>query len=346
MLAARVVQCRASLLYLDCRGRVAYPSCNRREDSLAEVRGALVHIGVHKTATSLLQEELFAAIPEIWSVGIRASLTDPELMRLRSDIFVADRQAFETRLEYWRAYLSSRPGRLVVYSDEKFSTGVLSVFGCRFPTGYAVDRVEAATRIVAVLRNARVLCVLREQKSYLVSMYLQLQKAGLVNVEFEEWLAGEWERRDTASFVRSGDYNDLLRIWEHSVGINNIVVVTYEQLSAEPQRFFEAVASAIGLDASVVERAFASRRVNERVSSVEISLRKLLARFPVHAPVRPLLRSKWGQAALRRVFSRASRQYAEMTPTWAARCNDYFASGNRAVMDRYSLPLGVYGYSV
>lgn len=285
-------------------------------------------------------------MPRVWSVGKPPSLVDAKLAELRKDLFVADRRAFESRAASWREFLRKRPDCTMVYSDEAISTGAQSLARMRLPAGHALDRVEIAQRLCDVLPNPRVLIVIREQKSFLSSFYLQLQKEGLEFGPFDDWLRGEWDRKEYASVVRAADYSDLVDLWDGLVGAENVFVSCFEFLSVDRARFFADIGRATALSPSQVAHAFEQVRVNDRTSRAEIAIRRFLRRFPVHAPIRPLLRSDIARAAVRAVFSGAARQSADMSNLWIQKCDNYYASSNARLGERIGVDLAGLGYSM
>ena len=136
----------------------------------------LVHIGLHKTATSWLQENLFTRM-ELGFYGPAESRKRRALVKNVGHFLVADESGhlineWEFDARAVRASLASfeaREGLWPVVSYERLSGHPLS-------NGF--DRQMICHRIKAVFPKARILICIREQRAIILSNYVQYLRNG------------------------------------------------------------------------------------------------------------------------------------------------------------------------
>jgi hypothetical protein len=187
------------------------------------VTGPLLHVGLHRTATTWWQEGLLATHPGL--VLLDDHLRPWQDPVLRSLVAVSDR-TFEP--ESARAAYRSHPGlptdgRVPVLSAERLS-------GHPFSGG--ADALAIARRVVEAFPAARVLVGIREQAAWLESLYGQMVREGYPGTIRDFAFSGWWKGRGFDL-----DYlllDRLVGTYVEGLGLERVLVVPVEDLRADP----------------------------------------------------------------------------------------------------------------
>jgi hypothetical protein len=308
----------------------------------------LVHIGYHKTGSSWLQRFVFTrkARAGFWAFnkGRNGPITD---LLIRPNALDFDPDA--ARARFSQLIRQALP-RVPVVSSERLS-------------GHAVtgghDSKDLAERLAAVFPQARVLIVIREQGTALLSTYRQYVRAG-----------GPWTLQqfldppvDVQIRVPVFDpnhfaYDRLIRAYLGLFDEENVLVLPYELLRDDPRRFVASIArfSNCTLPDGFLESLPADDRPNRGSSAAVTRAKRVLNRLVVRgdlnpAPLLPLPRAAaalrtWVESLDRFVPTQAAaRMENRDREVIAAWLGDRYAGSNRSTSDLCSLDLASYGYS-
>jgi hypothetical protein len=197
----------------------------------------LLHIGYHKTGSRWLRF-LFFGNPQTGFGWVGKTGVDHPVRRLvgaRPLEFDAaeSRNEFEPLLE-----------RIV--ADELFPVVSFERFsGNPFSGGY--DSKEIADRLVQVFPDARVLVVIREQRSMIVSTYKQYVREGGALPPRKFMLPPRSRSLRVPWFdLRHFEYHHLLAYYRRLFGPNSVLVLPYEQFVTDPSSFVEQIARSAG----------------------------------------------------------------------------------------------------
>lgn len=313
----------------------------------------VIHIGLHKTATTSLQHILFGKHSDLEAIGLPNSRHDPQLLQFRNCLFGATDSEFDTQLEVFSSVIQQKAGgRTIVFSEENLSTGELrspplsnppygNVTYPYFADGITVSRAQLADRLAKLFPNATVLVVIREQLSYLKSYFLQMQKTGRLVEDFDSWLCDQFELPKAPEFIDMLDYQKLISIWRDAFPQGRIKVVCYETLLREPDTFYRDIATVLGLRPEDVSAAMTTEVKNTRVSNFEIFLRPIVAKIP---GAWSILRLPLIRTVARMVRSRLPKQSATIDSDIQKRLIEMFALQNSIVATECDLPLLKLGY--
>lgn len=312
----------------------------------AAVPPVIFHVGFPKTATTMLQGAVFARLQHVANIGKPYPPSGPEqhhsdpgaltpLPRAIRHLAVADRQAYDPAAEAAvregiAAALAS--GRTVLLSEEI----LVSV--------RRNDPVEVARRLHRVWPDARILITLREQRSFLVSHYLddvKRERQWEHTSSFRRWLEEE-RSRSLRGIWHMAQYADTVALYAGLFGKDRIHVLLFEDMTSDRLRFAAGLAGALDVPAEEIGGLLAAARpVKKRVS------RGRALAHQISATIAP--------AALRRPLSRALRQLlsfdsAPARPRIPAALSEplrrFYADGNRQLEAEYGLKLAGYGYAV
>ena len=189
----------------------------------------LLHVGLQKTGTTWLQRHGFAAVADF------NVLTYSKATRVIRQIGT-----------YLDGSLDCGRDGIRQAVDESPATPVISFEGISNPWGWTVSRQRTrAQKLKDLLPEARVLLVIREQTLMLSSLYAQYVKeggyapfsvfaeGGAPNAQFsKEWLK----------------YHHHFDAYQSTFGRSNVMVLPYEVLRSDAQRFLETVATFAGVE--------------------------------------------------------------------------------------------------
>jgi Sulfotransferase family len=227
----------------------------------------LVHIGYHKTGTTWLQREVFS----------RPKVGFSQLGGAQRLIAV---NAFSFKPRKVRNHMERRIGEVrdlgltPVLSSERLS-------GAPHFGGY--DSEIIADRLAAVLPNARIMVVIREQREMFLSIYKQyIRRGGAASLR--QYLAaprdGYWMPQFRFEYL---EYHRLISRYQDLFGGRNVLVLPYELLRARPGDFLAKVSEFVGLPPAEPR----NQPMNVSLSALSLSLRRHANRYLVLDPVNP-----------------------------------------------------------
>lgn len=233
----------------------------------------LIHIGYHKTGSSWLQRHLFSASNQAFAAPLHRrddvfqQIVMPNGLDFRSD---RCRQALAPRLRD-----AAAGPRVPVISAERLS-------GSPYSGGY--DSKELANRLQAVFPEARILIVIREQVSMLVSTYkAYVDKGGMCSLR--EFFSPPARARgripwfDAAHF----SYHRLIEHYHELFGPSRVLVLAFEQLRNDPLEFTHEIVRFAGAERNAGSHS--ERQVNPGIDASIIGLRRRLNPLLVRDPL-------------------------------------------------------------
>lgn len=303
----------------------------------------LVHVGFHKTASTLLQKMLFART----DLGFERPRDDR--VRIQGDFVKMgpfDAMPEAVARDYRRAAReAASAGRTLVISHERLSG---------YPASGAFDAPLIAQRIKDCLPDARILIFVREQCDLINSFYSQYITDGgwmslrclATPVQPRMYRRPQFEL-DTFAFVKTIEH------YRNLFGAHNVLVIPYEALRHDPLMVAQAIAEHAGQDPARIPANIFETRANSGMPILMQMLRRHLNglvnrnQLAPHAPIRfgPFdrwyVRTKWlfeWTRAIDRPFrSRLQRRIRAMV-------GDHFAQTNRELQQLTSYDLQRFGY--
>jgi Sulfotransferase family len=315
------------------------------------VSAVLVHIGYHKTGTKWLRAALFRDPATGYGWVPKESPPVRALVRERPLEF--DAAATRAQLEPLVAEVE-QAGLLPVVCWGRFA-------GQAFSGGH--DAKEIADRLHAVLPESRILAVIREQQSMIVSTYKQYVKAGGA-ASLRSFLepADEQGFRVPTFDYEYFEYDRLLGYYRSLFGADSVLVLPYEQLVRDRREFVTRVADFAGRPVAedVLERMLRAKRTNPAQSALVLGATRPLNRFGPRNELNPspLLDSKRIAAFAAQVRKKvdpagfgptralAERSERRLRDAVAAAVGDRYANSNRVTAELFGLALESYGWPV
>jgi Sulfotransferase family len=229
----------------------------------------LLHIGYHKTGSSWLQQYLFRADGHPFRRADRRQVNEifvrPNPLDFKAD---SARQALGSFLSQ-----AAEDRAVPVLSQERLSGGMET-------GGY--DSKENAQRLAAVFPEAKVLIVIRQQISMILSSYKQYARKGGV-MSLKRFIKPTRRLRSTQQFdLAHFEYHRLIAHYQNLFGFERVLVLPYELFRADANAFVERIYRFCQLEPKTVTQT--GKRVNVSFSgpvlAVKLWFNRLFARGP------------------------------------------------------------------
>ncbi len=304
----------------------------------------VIHIGYPKAGSSWLQEIVFnspdfgfASVPR-HDISLDFGVPGP---------FEFNPKATHARYEPLLAQ-AEREGRVLVLSQE-FLAG----------NGYlngGVDAREYADRLKAVFPHARILIVIREQSSFLLSFYKMdvCFNGGFFGLE--EFLEPKWNFSRRSQFLpRYVKYDGLISHYFDLFGRQNVLVLLFELLCQQTSDFVERIAQFAG-GITAADWVPPESGINVGRSMRTVSLQRVVNRALTSRPentirIPPRLGTWLNRGFFfvleNRVISKLGRPDERLYLERIDRLmGDYYKDSNCRTQDLTGLDLARYGYKL
>ena len=308
----------------------------------------LLHIGYHKTGSRWLRF-LFFGNPQTGFGWVDKTAPDHPVRQLvgaRPFEFDAasSRAAFDPLLRK-----VEDEGLFPVVSFERFS-------GNPFSGGY--DSKEIANRLAEVFPDARILVVIREQRSMIVSTYKQYVREGgaLPPRQFIKPPTSKSMRVPWFD-LRHFEYHHLLSYYRQLFGSDRVLALTFEQFAADPVAFVQEIAQFAGrpLPADALRSLQFEQRSNPSPSAPAIEVRRWLNKLGVQSELNPA--PVFTSPAVKRLGVKvqrttlvpralAARGDAKLRKTVAAKIGDRYVGSNGITGELTGIDLASHGWMI
>lgn len=315
---------------------------DRNAGGLPEADGVdiLIHVGLHKTATTWLQNEVFGHSAEI-VYQQDFGPTHRAFLLPRADEFSLGvvRKEFGALLE--RARREAKP---LVISDEALG-------GVAFHQKYF--REIAALRLRAAFPAARILISVREQNALLISLYGEYLRYGYCST-LDRFLARQSGRRNVEPVLDYAfyEYDRTLAFYQGLFGPDRAIAVPMEWSVARPAEFMARLGAVLGCSLTLPPQTQSTRKVRPAYSGWARSVQRFLNGFESQDSRSLLNRGRWSSNSI-------AFQIDRRTPGWARKrsseqqrqtverlVGDYFAPSNARFAKRSGFDLAALGYKV
>lgn len=300
----------------------------------------LIHAGLHKTGTTWLQRRVFEAKhgTEIQYCGnlnlLYRQFLLPDITNFSP---AAARSAFDPILN-----TAAGAGQLAVISGENLA-------GRPFHARH--QREIVAERLAATFPDACILLTIREQEAILYSMYGQYLRFG-----YSSSLRSFLRQPPPGSSFRPVldlifyDYAHLVRTYEQFFPPENILVVPFERMVADPNAVLSYLVQKTGCTLSAMDPESSMRSANAAWSDLAYEALRHLNRFNSQD-------SRWQHKPGRFSPNSVARYVDRLTPSRLRRSmlgarrrlireivGDYYARSNTLASARIGIDLAQFGY--
>ncbi len=331
----------------------------------------IIHIGMARTATTMLQREVFAHHSGINYLGkpFSSASSGPQTgtgRRLGEDIIANvwrldslayDGEENKKKLEtFFSETEFPENGNPVLISEEGLSGALLA------------DRGLVATRLKELFGQAKILITIRSQFTCVPSLYGHYSRKGITSdPSFDGWLKKVVQPTTFADdtqqwMLRQYRHHDLLRLYQDVFSPSAVKVVMYEQMLEDPAAFSRELSEFLGAEEEESKRLlYDAGQLNRRLSPNGVKLEKtystieagyrdlrkrFLPGFSLRANAPWLWRLNKGMFQSKYVPSAGlvKPQKAILSEESRKRLLHYYAEDNRALALATGLDLSKYGY--
>lgn len=287
-----------------------------------------VHIGLPKTATTTLQQQVFAGHPEVLYFGPKANY--PEFDEVMMGLCFADGLNYDADLGcrvVERVFASPQGGeKPVVVSHEAV-------------TAQGGDRRLKAERLKALFPDARIVLTVRRPEDMLVSVYFQWLKGfggkRLEASSLDAWLDQDWRDPWRGNFLRL-QYGKILDLYRALFGDENVLLLFFEDLIDDRAKFARQLSEFIGVDSETTDHLLAQDKSNLRVTSLRYSEVRLYSSFPLLQHLQSLKRFLPDSLRTFVKGGMGSEATQKLSPEWRQRIRDYAKAENQALEREFS----------
>ena len=308
----------------------------------------LLHIGYHKTGSRWLRHLFFGNPATGYGWVDKAGEDHPVRRLVAARPLEFDAAAARAEFEPLLAGIVDE-GLSPVVSFERLS-------GNPFSGGY--DSKEIADRLVQVFPDARVLIVIREQRSMIVSTYKQYVREGGA-LPVTKFMRPPRSRSLRVPWfdLRHFEYHHLIGYYRRLFGDERVLTLPYEQFRADPRSFVERLAEFAGrpLTAGQLDGLPFESTTNPGPPATTISVRRRLNVLgvrtdlnpapPLASPVFWRLGKRIDRMALAPTGA-VTREEEKLRRTVADRVGDIYAESNRRTGEMIDVDLGAYGWMI
>jgi hypothetical protein len=213
----------------------------------------LIHIGYHKTGTTWLQQELFTLKSEVF---IPISKSDKGHSSLARD-FVWSKDgyllnSFDTNEQNIREGLckllknENPKDKILVMSHERLS-------GSPHSSGF--DSSIISKRIQKSFPNSKILIIIREQTSWILSNYFQYLSMGGTHT-LKKYLNTKYDGKRPGFSPNHLEYHHLIKDYQKRFGEKNVLVLTYEMFNSDKKVFIKKLSDFVEKEIYLNPRQF------------------------------------------------------------------------------------------
>lgn len=309
-----------------------------------------IHIGLPKAASTWLQDYVMGNA----DLGFCRPKIGSDLMKAFVYEHGFDFDAAAVRAMY-DAHRDDQPNTVSWLSYERLA-------GIAASGGY--DTKEIADRIAAVFPEAKVLIVIREQKSIILSNYKQSIKAGGVAplAAYLNTPKPHVTRPMPRFSFKYFEYHRLIAYYQQLIGVDNVLVLPYEFLQEDPRAFVTRIVTFADMPEpsdAVLDRIPFDTQPRSARGPIETYLKRYISAF--FAPrndINPnaLFPSEFLSKGLTFVVRSAERYLVpsgikhklqdNLKSRVAQSVGDYYRESNRKTQDLTGLDLSRYGYDL
>jgi hypothetical protein len=310
----------------------------------------VLHVGLHKTGTTFLQERVFPALPGVRFVHpLHVQRPDDgPIERFMFELFFRnaaciDVEAHRRAIDAWLAEVAEPT---VLISSE-------AIVG--WPIENHSNLAVNAEYLARMFPAAKIWLVVRRQDRWVESAYAQLLKAGF-STSIERYLnyrGGRFDRYNVGLYhgpnvdARDLDWNAFDLHYRARFGDDAVCTLPFELFVADSEDFLRRFYAFAMIEGGPFPDT--GERVNERWSPLAAGVAKLVNKVPM--PVKRALRDRLGKgwhpsAVISRTLGPLlpGRRSSFLSPELGAKLLHLHHAGNRALGERIGVDLATYGY--
>jgi hypothetical protein len=292
----------------------------------------IIHIGGNKTASSLLQRQLFKKDTRIQYLGEESSSNSQDIELLSTLINCDDSFYSEELTRSWfLAQSCDQDPEIFLFSSEDIMTS-LSPSVC-------------AQRLNRLLPDAEIVMVIRNQLTAWPSWYAN-HGTFLKNVprrywksyvSFKDWLEYCFSF-PKQSPVEAMNYYRFYKIFTSIFGKNRVHIILYEDLIENPETFYQTWAQLLNFETEEVTYMLSKKSERPRISNRYLKLHRLTGLFPSLTSSLAKVISPW--------IHQGKKASVPISKNHNTLISNYYSQSNAALSKEIGIDLSQYGYPI
>lgn len=219
----------------------------------------LIHIGYHKTASSWLQQKIFTSDSKVFEPLSRKTYGQSTLAKLffcdgihMLSPFDDNEIKIKNEIDHILNSCKTKE-KVFVLSHERLSGN---------PNSGGFDAKKIAWMLKAIFPDGKVLILIREQKSFLLSYYFQYLAVG-GTFSIEKYLTKPYDGRIPFFSPNHINYYPLINEYYNLFREDNVLIIPYELFCTDPGLFLDRLERFLGVTVDVEVEVF-SERINQK----------------------------------------------------------------------------------
>ncbi|MGJ8593503.1 MAG: sulfotransferase domain-containing protein [Aquaticitalea sp.] len=320
------------------------------------MHNTLIHIGLHKTGTTWLQNELF--INGNSSFEPLSNNTRPKGYSSLAMDFVLDHNAsllnsFDSNEMVIKHNLD------IILKQKKIENKVLVMSHERlsgYPSSAGFDGSIIMRRIKNVFPSAKILIMIREQKSLLLSNYFQYLKEGGVR-NIDKYLNSKYDARVPNLSENYFHFHYMISEYQNLFGKENVLVMPYEIFNLEKDVFINQLSLFLKKDIHIAAEKFSIKHNTKSHQFVNYHFRWLnyfiysssslnsanALKYPLIKTFALKFKNLMFQFSSQKMDKKTKQNLQYKVEKWSY---GKFAESNRITSDLIGVDLSTLGYSV
>jgi hypothetical protein len=291
----------------------------RRRASMLDV--PVIHVGVPKSATTSLEENLFEHHPGILNVG-RPFRRGPA-RRAFYDALADDPASYASEMRTFCEREAA--GRKVVFCDDNISS-------------LWIDNAAVPEKLYAIFGPSRILLTTRSQITAIPSLYLQYS-------DQDRFGFAEWVERKRDFVIAQYDFARQVRDFSQVFGDDNVKVIPFEDLVQDVDAFATSVCEWIGVDPLKGRELMKLPNRNPRMSDRELKYLRFRSLLPAGLKPGQLLPRALKQRIVE-FLQGGTPAKLDWSPAQKHSFEEEFRQGNRWLSKHCNRDFGALGYPV
>lgn len=305
----------------------------------------LLHLGYIKTGSTFLQRAVFNR-PDLGFVlpsGHPRGILAEQIITSDSFSFDPDR-ARPIFQQAERQSIQQNPGCVPVWSEEVLIGNPLS---------RRYDGESNSRKLKETFGHAKILIVIREQRSMALSMYKEFIRQGNPN-GLDDFIGTGSEPKGFNPILNRWflEYSNAIEAYYQLFGQSEVLILPYEQLREDPHRFISRIQRHAGAQSKSDAQIDAERR-HQSIGSAALGLQRTINRFNVRSPLSPK------RSPIHQLAERSARAVSKLLPNsihkkadqdLRARIDERFSGSykedNQKVAELIGVDLSQYGYDI
>jgi hypothetical protein len=199
----------------------------------------LIHIGLRKSGTNWLRGNLFGSDKSgFWVPGDPATSGVTRGKEYIRQLFMDDVKRLLPDEDFDAAALRAQLEPLVVPAGKSAVFTAARLGGHPYSNG--IDRGQLCNRFKQVFPDAHILIIIREQRSMILSSYIEHLKNGGAST-MQNNIGGYWNSNSSGLTHHFFKYDRLVRLYQSAFGAENVLTLPMEMIRKTPQEYVNRI---------------------------------------------------------------------------------------------------------